>query len=105
MPLQAMRYAGRRPAAYGLTSVISRRVLSRIQPLTAPAGATMRRAGSSVNINPLPTKPGRSVLSTAKTIAGGEVHQIEPIQLRFTMGQRWLGFALVGLLAFSFFRK
>jgi len=53
--------------------------------------------------------PTNSVLSVSRTvaptIAAGEIHKLEPVQLRFTTGQRWAGIAVVALLAFAFFRK
>jgi len=94
-----------RKGAYGLTPVGSRRDLSRLRPLTEPAPPTWKRIGSPVNVNPIQPNPATSVLSVAPTIAAGQIHKIEPVQLKFTTGQRWAGIAVVALLAFAFFRK
>jgi len=117
----AFQLAGIPPGAYPMLSrpgleVVDGKVRSirrhpkrRIQGLSNRLTALPSQAESPLNVNPIQPNPtsvlGRIDPTYVPPIAGGEVHQIEPIQLRFTMGQRWLGFALVGLLAFSFFRK
>ena len=54
----------------------------------------------------MPTNAVLSVAPTvAPTIAAGQIHKIEPVQLKFTTGQRWMGVALLALVAFSLFRK
>jgi len=109
----AFQYAGLPPAAYPMaiqTIPISRNRLSTMKRRQGLPGGKARaalraRAESPLNVNPIQPLPGTSVISVPPTIAAGQIHKIEPVQLKFTTGQRWMGVALLALVAFSLFRK
>jgi len=121
----AFQMAGLPPKMYGVPPKIlgngrTRRRQGLSNRLTAMEGEMRRRQGllggkaraalkaqseSPLNVNPIQPLPGTSVISVPPTIAAGQIHKIEPVQLKFTTGQRWMGVALLAVVAFSLFRK